>query len=510
MREEGIESLVPLADLAVIGVAEVLPRAPLILRRVGETVAAIKRLRPDAVVTIDSSGFSWRIAQRLRRAGETLPLIHYVAPMVWAWRAGRARRMARWYDHLMALLPFEPPYFERVGLSCSYVGHPVLDSGADRGDGARFRAAYGIGPDETLITVLPGSRGGEVRRLLPIFGEALAQLEGMIGRFRVVVPTVATVAAAVARPRAVGRANRSCSEIRYRNTMLSPRAAPPLAASGSVALELAMARLPMVVCYRLNPLTEALLDRVLKVRQVNLINLLLERPVVRELLRTECAPGPLAAEAERLVRDDRVRAQHLAGYDEALRRLGAGGQSPALQAADRVLAIIAARRRSAMASPALTIDTLAEEFTMTTTEMAEATTKPATGTEKYRYLHTMIRVRDLDKSLEFYTGQLGMKLLRKRDYPTGKFTLAFVGYGDEADNTVLELTHNWEQAEPYALGSAFGHLALGVPDVYKACERLAAAGVKIPRPAGPMAHGGSVIAFIEDPDGYRIELVQRS
>jgi lactoylglutathione lyase len=102
-----------------------------------------------------------------------------------------------------------------------------------------------------------------------------------------------------------------------------------------------------------------------------------------------------------------------------------------------------------------------------------------------------------------------MKVLRRRDYPSGKFTLAFVGYGDETDHTVLELTHNWDQAEPYQLGTAFGHLALGVPDVYKACDRLAAAGVKIPRPAGPMAHGGSVIAFIEDPDGYRIELVQR-
>ena len=145
---------------------------------------------------------------------------------------------------------------------------------------------------------------------------------------------------------------------------------------------------------------------------------------------------------------------------------------------------------------------------MPVTDVAESK-KPATGTDNYRYLHTMIRVRDLDKSLKFYTELLGMKLLRKRDYPTGKFTLAFVGYGDEADNTVLELTHNWDQAEAYALGSAFGHFALGVPDVYKACERLCAAGVKIPRPAGPMAHGGSVIAFIEDPDGYRIELVQR-
>jgi lactoylglutathione lyase len=128
---------------------------------------------------------------------------------------------------------------------------------------------------------------------------------------------------------------------------------------------------------------------------------------------------------------------------------------------------------------------------------------------KSRLLHTMIRVKDLNKSLNFYTEQLGMKLLRKGDYPTGKFTLAFVGYGDETDSTVIELTHNWDQAEPYSLGTGFGHLAVSVPDVYKACEKLAAAGVKIPRPAGPMAHGGSVIAFIEDPDGYRIELIQR-
>ena len=146
---------------------------------------------------------------------------------------------------------------------------------------------------------------------------------------------------------------------------------------------------------------------------------------------------------------------------------------------------------------------------MTMTDAAE-TSKPVLDADKSRLLHTMIRVRDLDASLNFYTNQLGMKLLRKRDYPSGKFTLAFVGYGDETNSTVIELTHNWEQAEPYNLGSAFGHLAIAVPDVHKACESLAAAGVKIPRPAGPMAHGGSVIAFTEDPDGYRIELIERS
>ena len=144
---------------------------------------------------------------------------------------------------------------------------------------------------------------------------------------------------------------------------------------------------------------------------------------------------------------------------------------------------------------------------MTMTDVADKS-ELIPDTDKFRFLHTMIRVRDLDASLRFYTNLLGMKLLRKRDYPSGQFTLAFVGYGDESSNAVIELTHNWGQAEPYSLGSAFGHLALGVPDVYETCERLAAAGVKIPRPAGPMAHGGSVIAFIEDPDGYRIELVQ--
>jgi len=344
MREQGLDSLVPLDDLAVIGVAEVLPRAPLILRRVRETVAAVRALKPDAVVTIDSSGFSWRIAQRLRRQGESLPLIHYVAPMVWAWRPGRARRIARWYDHLMALLPFEPPYFQRAGLSCSYVGHPIVESGADRGDDERFRAEYGLVQGEVLICVLPGSRGGEVRRLLPIFGAALERLAQVIGPFRVVAPTVATVATQVAAAaRSWPGAPILVQQPRDKYDAFAASSAA-LAASGSVALELAMARLPMVVCYRLNPMTEAILDRVVKVRQVNLVNLLLERPVVRELLGGECTPEQLAAEVARLVQDEQVRASHLAGYDEAMRRLGAGDRSPSLRAADQVLAIVAARR----------------------------------------------------------------------------------------------------------------------------------------------------------------------
>jgi len=344
MQAQGVDSLVPLAELAVAGVAEILPRAPLILRRVRETVAAIRELRPDAVVTIDSSGFSWRVAHRLRRQGETLPLIHYVAPMVWAWRAGRARRMARWYDHLMTLLPFEPPYFERVGLAASHVGHPVLESGADRGDAARFRATHGIGGDELVLAVLPGSRGGEVRRLIPVFGEALRRLETNIGPFRVAVPTVATVADTVGSGVRIwpGRPIVLRGNAAKYDAFAASRAA--LAASGTVALELALAGLPMAVAYRLNPLTEMLLERVLKVRQVNLVNLLLGRNLVPEHLRRDCAPEPLAASLAALIRDERVRSAHRRGYDEAIARLRVAGMSPSRAAADRILAVLAAHR----------------------------------------------------------------------------------------------------------------------------------------------------------------------
>jgi len=127
-----------------------------------------------------------------------------------------------------------------------------------------------------------------------------------------------------------------------------------------------------------------------------------------------------------------------------------------------------------------------------------------------RFLHTMLRVRDLDRSVAFYTGLMGMKELRRSEVPGGRYTLCFVGYGDEASSSVIELTYNWDQAEPYEVGSGFGHLAVGMPDVYAACERLKAAGAKITRDAGPVQHGTTVIAFVEDPDGYKVELVQRA
>jgi lipid-A-disaccharide synthase len=345
MAAEGLDSLVPLHELAVMGIAEVLPRARLILRRVRGTADAIVRLRPTAVVTIDSSGFTWRVAHALRRRGETLPLIHYVAPMVWAWRAGRARRVARWYDHLMCLLPFEPPYFSRVGLAASWVGHPVLESGLDKGDGAAFRARHGLSPETPLLSVLPGSRQGEARRLLPVFGEAVRRLAAAFHDLRLVIPTVPDVrplVEAATRAWALPALVVDGAEEK-RDAFAASRAA--LAASGTVALELAMARLPAVIAYRVNPLTGFLAERLVKVPYVNLVNLLLDREAVPELLLERCTPEALESAIARLLADDAARAGQIAAYAEALALLGKDGAPPSLRAADVVLEVIAERGR---------------------------------------------------------------------------------------------------------------------------------------------------------------------
>lgn len=340
MVAAGLTSLVPIEDLAVMGVAEVLPRARRIFRRVNETVAAVLSMRPDAVVTIDSSGFTWRVAQRLRGRGVTIPLIHYVAPMVWAWRAGRARRMARWYDHLMTLLPFEPAYFEAAGLPCSYVGHPVVESGADRGNGAAFRARYRLPAEATIVAVLPGSRKGEVRRLMPIFAAALERLRHRYPDLHAVVPTVSTVfgevTAAVATWKIPAVVVRGTQE-KYDAFAASKVA---LAASGTVTLELALAGVPMIVAYRLNPLTHWLLRRVVQVDYITVLNLILGRMAIPELIQNECNPERLAIEIARLIDDRPAYERQKAAFGEGLDLLGRGAISPGLRAADQVLAII--------------------------------------------------------------------------------------------------------------------------------------------------------------------------
>lgn len=342
MRAEGLDPLFPMDDLAVMGLAEVLPRLPTLLRRMREATSAVRRLRPDVVVTIDAPDFCFRVGRRIR--GEGIPLVHYVAPTVWAWRPGRARKVAAFLDHLLALLPFEPPYFEREGLPCTFVGHPVVEGGAGRGDGARFRAARGIPAGAPLLCVLPGSRQGEVARLLPAFGEAVARLARSHPGLEVAVPTVGTVRDRVAEAVRGWPVRAHLVEGDEDKYDAMAAAAVAMAASGTVALELALAGLPSVIAYRLSPLTAALARRLVRVRHVNLVNIMLDRPLVPELLQEDCTPERLEEEVDRLLRDPEARRAQREGAAEVAAWLGRGGTPPAERAAEVVLGVLGRNR----------------------------------------------------------------------------------------------------------------------------------------------------------------------
>ncbi len=351
MTAEGLVSLFPMGELTLFGIFELLPHLPNLIRRIDQTVAEIVRLRPDAVVGIDSPGFTVRVAKKVRAAEPAVPLIHYVAPTVWAWKPKRAAKYAAIYDHLLAVLPFEPPYFEKEGLACTFVGHSVVEGGAGKGDGAAFRERHGIGPAERIVAVLPGSRKGEVSRLLPDFRATLDLLRPAHPNLVAVVPTVATVRDRVAAAIADWPLRTLLVEGDAEKYDAFAAAEAALAASGTVALELALARLPTVIAYRLNPVTVALYRRLIRVKYVNLVNLMLDRMLVPELLQKDCRPDRLAAELGRLLDDPAARRAQIDGVAEVARWLGQGDTPPSERAARTILDVVAEHRSKTAEQP---------------------------------------------------------------------------------------------------------------------------------------------------------------
>lgn len=344
MMAEGLVSLFPMAELTLFGIFELLPHLPNLIRRIDQTVAEIIRVRPDAVVGIDSPGFTVRVAKKVRAAAPAIPLIHYVAPTVWAWKPKRAAKYAAIYDHLLAVLPFEPPYFEREGLACTFVGHSVVEGGAGKGDGAGFRNRHGIASTDRVVAVLPGSRKGEVSRLLPDFRATLERLQSSHPTLVAVVPTVATVRDRVAAAIADWPVRTVLVEGDAEKYDAFAAAEAALAASGTVSLELALARLPTVIAYRLNPVTVALYRRLIRVKYVNLVNLMLDRMLVPELLQQDCRPDRLATELGRLLDDPAARQVQINGVAEVARWLGQGDTPPSERAARTILNVVAERR----------------------------------------------------------------------------------------------------------------------------------------------------------------------
>jgi lipid-A-disaccharide synthase len=331
-----------MSDLSVMGLAEVLPHLPRLIRRINETARAARELAPDAVVTVDSPGFCLRLAHHLRGSG--IPVIHYVAPQLWAWGPFRAKKLKKRLDHIMALLPFEVPFFAQYGIPATYVGHPAIDAGAEHGDGPAFRARHKISVDTPLLCVLPGSRAGEVRRMLPVFGEAVALLKQKHPDLRIVIPAVDSVAGLVRDmtkdwPLPV----LLVSDMAERFDVFAASNAA-MAKSGTVTLELALAGVPMVVAYRISPTSAFIVRRMgVAVEHASLVNLLLGRQVVPEFLQEECTGANIAEGVDEILSSETVRAAQQKDFAAVVKALGSPTPSPSERAAKVVLDIVEGR-----------------------------------------------------------------------------------------------------------------------------------------------------------------------
>ncbi len=349
MAAEGLESLFPIEETSIMGLAEVLPRLPNLIRRINQTVEAVIAARPDALITIDSPGFTMRVAKKVRAAAPEMPIIHYVAPSVWAWRPGRAKKMAAHVDHVLALLPFEPPWMTAAGMTCDFVGHPVVERTAHVAPGDRsIRAEIGVGPDQPLIAVLPGSRNSEISRLTPVFGEALGKLAKRRPGLALVLPAAETV---------VDRLKEMVADWPLQPILLDPRDLPvgeaetrkfralaasdaALAASGTVSLELAAMETPTIIAYRATDLTVFILRRIMTVDTGTIANLVLGEKIVPEYHQERCNPKLLSDALDELLEGGPARDAQIDGARRALAALGREGEPPSRRAAKSVLSAI--------------------------------------------------------------------------------------------------------------------------------------------------------------------------
>lgn len=349
MQAEGMDSLFPMQDLSVMGIAEVLPKYPHLRRRLSQTVADVVAARPEALITIDSPDFCLRVAAGVRASLPRMRTIHYVAPSVWAWRPGRAAKMARVIDHVLALLPFEPPYMTAAGMTCDFVGHPVVSEPlASEEETAALRDLLGEGP---VVLALPGSRQGEVTRLAPVLGATLGALARHHPDLRVVLPTVPGVAALVAEVTAGWPVAPMVVQDEGTKRAAFALADAAVAASGTVSLELAANGVPMVIAYDMHWLTLWLMRRMARIDTVTLVNLVSDTRAVPEFIGEACRADRIAPAVQRLLHEGPARQDQLAAMDRTMERLGRGGEPPGLRAARSVLAHLPAPDAAVLPPP---------------------------------------------------------------------------------------------------------------------------------------------------------------
>jgi lipid-A-disaccharide synthase len=335
MAAEGVASPFDIGDLSLVGVFEIAGAVPLALRRIEETVRLAEQTRPDIAVLIDSWEFTWRVGRRLSLRTPDVGRIKFVAPQVWATRPGRARTTAYYFDRLMTLFDFEARYFQAEGVTTTCVGNPALRR--FQADPERLRAATGAGPDEPILLVLPGSRPGEIKRVMPALEDAAMRLKNERPGLHLVVGAADTVAGLV-KARVAGWRHRPHVIEGEQLKLDAMRAATlALACSGTVTTELAVAGCPMIVAYRGHPATAVVARMVLRTRFFTLFNIAADHAVAPEFLQERCNGPAIAAEAAALLDDPARRAAQVAEQTAALAKLGLGDGDPFEAAANVVI-----------------------------------------------------------------------------------------------------------------------------------------------------------------------------
>lgn len=336
MAAQGLDSLFDYRQLAVMGLLEVLPQAPRLLRRIRDIATAIETLRPDAIISIDAPSFAFAVLRRLKT--HTQPRIHYVAPQIWAWRPKRVHKIKKYVDHILALFPFEPAHFDAAGMACTFVSHPVLETVATAEEGRAFRARHGIGADTLVLCALPGSRRIEVQKLKPVIVEVIGRLAARHQGMHVVIPTVSTVIADV-RTIATGVPTTIVESADEKSAAMAASDVA-IAASGTATLELACAGVPGVVIYKVAWITGWLGRWLVNVKYASIVNILAGREVLPEFLQKDCKPKRIVAAIDELIENESLRRDVIEAEIAVVRQLTLEDQTPSERAAQAVMRII--------------------------------------------------------------------------------------------------------------------------------------------------------------------------
>lgn len=336
MEKLGFKSLFPMSEITVMGLAEVIPSLPNLFMRIRQTIADITKKNPCIVVTIDAPDFSFRILKKISKS--EIPLVHYVAPSVWAWKPGRAKKIAQFLNKLLTLFPFEPPYFEKEGLNTVFVGHPIVESKAGMGEGVIFRKKHKIPRSAKVLSVLPGSRVGEIKRLLPIIMNVISSLDDK--NLFIILPTLDNLVDHIKnflKHWDISVIVTTTIEEKYAALAASDVA---IAASGTVSLELAMAKVPNISIYKFNPITAFIGRRLVKTKFSNLVNILLDKEVVPELIQEKCNSDLIFKEIKKLLNNATISDLQLKNFDIAIKQLTNNSAKPSDKAANIILETI--------------------------------------------------------------------------------------------------------------------------------------------------------------------------